>query len=481
VHSTKTEQCLASHTLRFNANKAKPTSSSFTDRKHLTAQQKAEATNQPHLMIRDKEEKRRDEYVDYGVQRLPPAGSSAMSSRSLPLSGSTSLGSISVQYRSILAPPRPVRPGMSYVYTPSGYAYSVAMSYMASPSVSSMASLSSHMSVSMASPSLIPTPPPSFALTAVPSAMPSSSVSPTVLSVPVVEFTSTLALNGLSGSILDLPSQMALVVTTAWAMNISAKYVTYGSNVDLRGGMGADKSSGRGRRLLISLSKSIFSAMMGTTSVTMTTKIPLQGPYASYASNPTALYTLTTSNLLTVINSPSGAFSSYLHQVASQLGASTIANVSCTGAVVSTMSIILPPGTPTTSPTARPTPAPTYPFQLPSAPSMPLAPISTIQMGSYSGLSEGAVAGIGIGCVIGVGLIALGVYYYLEGYKAVKKRKTYISVNGTEEKDDILLSSQVASYPRPKPKAKAASGNRFSNKNRQVVAGADSGGFAALV
>ena len=149
--------------------------------------------------------------------------------------------------------------------------------------------LSSHNSfylISSASPSLPRTPSPSQSPSVKPSQSPSVKPSPKPSVSPIISFDTKIAFSNFNSVELDIDSQNAVIIASADAMNISASFVKYiGTIVQTR------------RRLL----NKVFNLI-----VLLQTTIPLEGQFASFKSNPSALYLSLTTNLENSVDS--GAF-----------------------------------------------------------------------------------------------------------------------------------------------------------------------------
>ena len=131
-------------------------------------------------------------------------------------------------------------------------------------------------------PSLSPSPSPSLPLMPRPSIKPSPSPS----LIPSISFDTKIAFSNFNSVDLDIDSQTAIIVATADAMDISASFIKYiGTVVQSR------------RRLI----NQVFNVI-----VSLQTTIPLQGQYASFQSNPSALYLSLTTSLENSVDS--GAF-----------------------------------------------------------------------------------------------------------------------------------------------------------------------------
>ena len=131
-------------------------------------------------------------------------------------------------------------------------------------------------------PSISPSIKPSLPLIPRPSPKPSPSPSP----IPSISFDTKIAFSNFNSVDLDIDSQTAIIVATADAMDISASFIKYiGTIVQSR------------RRLI----NQVFNVI-----VSLQTTIPLQGQYASFQSNPSALYLSLTTSLENSVDS--GAF-----------------------------------------------------------------------------------------------------------------------------------------------------------------------------
>lgn len=117
-----------------------------------------------------------------------------------------------------------------------------------------------------------------------PSPMPSPRPSPTL--IPIISFNTKIAFSKFSTTELEIDRQNVLIIATADAMNISTSFVKYIGTIVLK------------RRRLINKYLQLI--------VSLQTNILLQGQYAGFQSNPSALYFSLTNNLYNYVDS--GAF-----------------------------------------------------------------------------------------------------------------------------------------------------------------------------
>jgi len=135
-------------------------------------------------------------------------------------------------------------------------------------------------------PSQSPSVKPSQSPSVKPSQSPSVKPSPKPSVSPIISFDTKIAFSNFNSVELDIDSQNAVIIASADAMNISASFVKYiGTIVQTR------------RRLL----NKVFNLI-----VLLQTTIPLEGQFASFKSNPSALYLSLTTNLENSVDS--GAF-----------------------------------------------------------------------------------------------------------------------------------------------------------------------------
>ena len=135
-------------------------------------------------------------------------------------------------------------------------------------------------------PSLPLMPRPSIKPSPSPSISPSLPLMPSPSLIPIISFDTKIAFSNFNSVDLDIDSQTAIIVATADAMDISASFIKYiGTVVQSR------------RRLI----NQVFNVI-----VSLQTTIPLQGQYASFQSNPSALYLSLTTSLENSVDS--GAF-----------------------------------------------------------------------------------------------------------------------------------------------------------------------------
>jgi hypothetical protein len=132
---------------------------------------------------------------------------------------------------------------------------------------------------------------------------------PTTINVPVISFNTQLSFNNYDTVELDDKSKKVIIIATANSMNISSSFIKYiGSKIQSR------------RRLI----HYIFKLHGFNIEVSLQTNLPLQGKYSSFVTNPTALYSQITINLVNSVNS--GLFTSYLQRESLNLNISSFAN-----------------------------------------------------------------------------------------------------------------------------------------------------------
>jgi hypothetical protein len=125
---------------------------------------------------------------------------------------------------------------------------------------------------------------------------------PTTINVPIISFDTQLSFNNYDSVELDKKSQTAIIISTSNSMNISSSFVKYiGSKIKIR------------RKLI----ETIFKLQGFNIEISLQTNIPLQGKYSSFVTNPTALYSEITTNLVNSVNS--GLFTSYLQEASLNL------------------------------------------------------------------------------------------------------------------------------------------------------------------
>lgn len=132
---------------------------------------------------------------------------------------------------------------------------------------------------------------------------------PTTINVPIISFDTQLLFNNYDAVELDKKSQSAIIISTANSMNLSSSFIKYlGTKIQIT------------RKLF----QIIFKLQGFNIAVSLQTNIPLQGKYSSFVTNPTALYSQITTNLVNSVNS--GLFISYLQAASLNLNITSFEN-----------------------------------------------------------------------------------------------------------------------------------------------------------
>jgi hypothetical protein len=131
----------------------------------------------------------------------------------------------------------------------------------------------------------------------------------TKTSTPIISFDTKLSFNNYNTIKLDEKSQNVIIIATASSMNISSSFIKYlGSDIQTR------------RRLF----RYIFELQGFNIQISLQTNIPLQGKFASFINNPSALYSTITTNLVNSVNS--GLFQNYLQTASNSLNITNFSN-----------------------------------------------------------------------------------------------------------------------------------------------------------